>query len=194
MAALGSIGRDYFQNTSWMNVSDPVSSVGGPPEKGSKGGGMFDPVTLGLGAANIGAGLFTAGQANRTQREIANAQLAAARDQLQWQTALARESAFGQMAGDIGNRVFGATVAPDLEAGRQRREAMFAAGPLGERKLALEMQGRRALLGLEGSQEAKELRQEQRRAEMKQAFAERQGQLAGMFGRIAPQDLSTYFV
>lgn len=195
MGALG-IGKDYFRNTSTENLSDPVSSRGfsGAPETGSGGGGMFDPVTLGLGVANIGAGLFTAGQANKTRRDIASAQMAAAADQLQWQTALARESAKGGMATDIANRVFGSTTAPDLEFGRQRAASMFAAGPLGERQLALNVEGKRREFGLQGSAEAKELRQEQRRAELKQALAERQGQMAGMFGRIAPVDVSTLFV
>jgi len=196
MGALG-IGKDYFQNTSTSNVSDPVSSwsFSGAPETGKSGGGMaFDPVTLGLGIANIGAGLYTAGQANRTRQQVANAQMAAAADQLKWQTQLARESAYGGLASDIGNRVFSATTAPDLEFGRQREAAMFAAGPLGERQLALDVERGRRELGLKGSAEAKKLRQEERRAQLKQALAERQGQMAGMFGRIAPIDVSTMFV
>jgi len=197
MGALG-IGKDYFQNTSTSNVSDPVSSwsFSGAPETGTSGGGMvpFDPVTLGLGVANIGAGLFTAGRTNQTRASIANAQMAAAADQLKWQTMLARESAKAGMASDIGNRVFGSTVAPDLEFGRQREAAMFAAGPLGERQLALDVERGRREVGLKGSAEAKKLRQEERRAQMKQALAERQGQMAGMFGRIAPVDVSTLFV
>jgi len=159
------------------------------------GGGMaFDPVTLGLGVANIGAGLFTAGRASQTRRDIAAAQMAAAGDQLKWQTQLARESQKAGFAQDIANRVFGSTVAPDLELGRQREAAMFAAGPLGERQLALDVERGRREMGLKGSAEAKKLRQEQRRAELKQALAERQGQMAGMFGRIAPVDVSTLFV
>ena len=71
---------------------------------------------------------------------------------------------------------------------------MFAAGPLGERQLALGIEGKRREMGLQGSAEAKKLRQESRRAELKQALAERQGQMAGMFGRIAPVDVSTLFV
>jgi hypothetical protein len=196
MGALG-IGKDYFQNTSTSNVSDPISSwsFSGAPQKGKFGGGMaFDPVTLGLGVANIGAGLFTAGRTNRVRSNIANAQMAAAADQLRWQTALARDTAKAGMASDIGNRVFGSTVAPDLELGRQREAAMFAAGPLGERQLALDVERGRREMGLKGSAESKKLRQEQRRAELKQALAERQGQMAGMFGRIAPVDVSTLFV
>jgi hypothetical protein len=71
--------------------------------------------------------------------------------------ALARESQKAGFAQDIANRVFGATVAPDLEFGRQREAAMFAAGPLGERQLALDVEGGRREMGSKGlcrSQEA----------------------------------------
>lgn len=194
MAALGSIGRNAFQNTSWMNVSDPVSSAGfsGKPESG--GGMAFDPVTLGLGVANIGAGLFTAAQANKTRRDVASAQMAAAADQLNWQTALARETAKGQLAGEIGSRVFQSTVAPDLEFGRQREAAMFAAGPLGERQLGLDVERARRQFGLESSAEAREAKQRENREALKRSLAEKEATMAGMFGRIAPREVGTFFV
>jgi hypothetical protein len=187
--------RDAFPNTSYLNVSEPVSSRGFSGEPTSSGRGMaFDPVTLGLGVANIGASLFGANAANQTRANIANAQMAAAADQLKWQTMLGREQAKGQMGSEIGSRVFQSTTAPDLEFGRQKEAAMFAAGPLGERQLALDVERGRRELDLKGSAEAKKLRQEERRAQLKQALAERQGQMAGMFGRIAPIDVSTMFV
>jgi hypothetical protein len=196
MGALG-IGKDYFQNTSTSNVSDPASSWGfsGAPETGKSGGGMaFDPVTLGLGVANIGAGLFTAGRANQTRRDIAAAQMAAAGDQLRWQTQLARESQKAGFSQDIANRVFGATVAPDLEFGRQREAAMFAAGPLGERQLALDTERERRKYALGESEDVRNQRQRENREALKRTFAEKQAQMAGMFGRIAPQNVSSYFV
>lgn len=154
----------------------------------------FDP-TLGiLGAANIGVGLYGAAQANRTRRDIANAQMAAAADQLGWQTALARETAKGQLGGEIGGRVFQSTVAPDLELSRQRQAEMFAAGPLAERGLAMDVERARREFGLTQSAEAKEARQRENREALKRSLAEKEGQLAGMFGRIAPRDVSTLFV
>ena len=154
----------------------------------------FDPVTLGLGVANIGAGLFTAGRANKTRRDIAAAQMAAAGDQLRWQTQLARESQKAGFSQDIANRVFGATVAPDLEFGRQREAAMFAAGPLGERQLALDTERERRKYALGESEDVRNQRQRENREALKRTFAEKQAQMAGMFGRIAPQNVSSYFV
>lgn len=193
MAALGSIGRDAFQNTSWKNVSNPVSSAGfsGGPASGV---GMFDPVTLGLGAASIGASMFGANQAREAQANIANAQMAAAADQLKWQTMLARETAKGQLGAEIGSRVFQSTVAPDIEFGRQREAAMFEAGPLGERRLGLDVERARRQTGLEGSAEARELRQRENREALKRSLAEREATMAGMFGRIAPREVGTFFV
>ena len=161
----------------------------------NRGGGMaFDPVTLGLGVAGIGASLFGAGAANQTRASIANAQMAAAADQLKWQTMLGREQAKGQLAAELGSRIFQSTVAPDLEFGRQKEAAMFAAGPLGERQLALDTERARRQFGLSQSAEAREARQRENREALKRTLAEKEGQLAGIFGRIAPRDVSTLFV
>jgi hypothetical protein len=154
----------------------------------------FDPVTLGLGVAGIGASLFGANAANQTRANIANAQMAAAADQLKWQTMLGREQAKGQMGSEIGSRVFQSTVAPDLEFGRQREAAMFAAGPLGERQLALDVERARRQFGLGQSAEAREAKQRENREALKRSLAEREAGMAGMFGRRAPVDVSTLFV
>lgn len=186
--------RDAFPNTSYLNVSEPVSSSGFAGEPVSSGGAMFDPVTLGLGVANIGASLFGASAANQTQANIANAQMAAAADQLKWQTMLGREQAKGQLGAEIGSRIFQSTVAPDLEFGRQKEAAMFAAGPLGERQLALDVERARRQFGLTQSAEAREARQRENREALKRSLAEREAGMAGMFGRIAPRDVGTMFV
>lgn len=162
---------------------------------GGKGGGMaFDPVTLGLGAANIGASMFGASQARQAQASIANAQMAAAADQLKWQTMLARDTAKGQLGAEIGSRVFQSTVAPDIEFGRQREAAMFEAGPLGERQLGLDVERARRQFGLEGSAEVREAKQRENREALKRSLAEREATMAGMFGRIAPREVGTFFV
>lgn len=73
-------GKFDFWKTLGLDSSKELGGIG----KG--GGGMaFDPVTLGLGIANIGASLFGANAANQTRANIANAQMAAAADQLKWQ-------------------------------------------------------------------------------------------------------------
>jgi hypothetical protein len=161
---------------------------------GSSKSMAFDPLTLGLGAASIGASLFGANAANQTRANIANAQMAAAADQLKWQTMLGREQAKGQMGSEIGSRVFQSTVAPDLEFGRQMEAAMFAAGPLGERQLALDVERERRKFGLGQSAEAREVKQRENREALKRSLAEKEAQMAGMFGRIGPRDVSTLFV
>lgn len=181
-------GKFDLGKTIGLDSSKELGGIG-------KGGGMaFDPVTLGLGVANIGANLFGASEANKTRANIANAQMAAAADQLKWQTMLGREQAKGQMGAELGSRIFQSTTAPDLEFGRQREAEMFAAGPLGERQLALDTERARRQFGLTESAEARESRQRENREALKRTFAEKQAQMAGMFGRIAPQEVSTYFV
>lgn len=181
-------GNFDFGKTLGLDSSKELGGLG-------RGGGMaFDPVTLGLGVAGIGASLFGANAANQTRASIANAQMAAAADQLKWQTMLGREQAKGQLGAELGSRIFQSTVAPDLEFGRQKEAAMFAAGPLGERQLALDTERARREFGLSQSAEAREARQRENREALKRSLAEKEGQLAGMFGRIAPRDVSTLFV
>ena len=181
-------GKFDFGKTLGLDSSKELGGLG-------KGGGMaFDPVTLGLGVAGIGASLFGANAANQTRADIANAQMAAAADQLKWQTMLGREQAKGQMGAELGARIFQSTTAPDLEFGRQKEAAMFAAGPLGERQLALDIERARRQFDLGQSAEAREARQRENKEALKRTFAEKQAQMAGVFGRIAPQDVSTYFV
>lgn len=181
-------GKFDFGKTIGLDSSKDIGGI-------AKGGGMaFDPLTLGLGVANIGASLFGGIAANQTQANVANAQMAAAADQLKWQTMLGREQAKGQFGSEIANRVFQSTVAPDLEFGRQREAAMFAAGPLGERQLALDTERARRQFALGESEDVRNQRQRENREALKRTFAEKQAQMAGMFGRIAPQEVSTYFV
>ena len=182
-------GKFDFGKTLGLDSSKEIGGLG------SKSTGMaFDPLTLGLGAAGIGASLFGANAANQTRANMANAQMAAAADQLKWQTMLGREQAKGQMGSEIGSRVFQSTTAPDLEFGRQMEAAMFAAGPLGERQLALDTERERRKYALGESEDVRNQRQRENKEALKRTFAEKQAQMAGVFGRIAPQNVSTYFV
>jgi len=192
---------------SWMpSISDSFSgqfdlgkTIGLDSSKELGGAGSskpmaFDPVTLGLGVAGIGASLFGANAANQTRANIANAQMAAAADQIKWQTMLGREQAKGQMGSEIGSRVFQSTVAPDLEFGRQKQAAMFSAGPLRERELALDVDRARRALGLSESAEARESRQREKREALKRSLVEREAGMASWLGRKAPVDVNTLFV
>lgn len=158
-----------------------------------KGGGGMDPFSIGLGVANLGANIFGGMAQRATQANIANARMAASADALKNRIMEGRNMAKFQEAGAIGQRVFGETAA-DLDLGRQMQAAKFQAGPLAEMQLAGEMAGRRAILGLEGSEEAKALRRRANRQKLKESLAAQQGQMAGMFGRIAPVDVETLFV
>ena len=64
------------------------------PLSGSSEGGAstgMDPLTAGLGIANLGASIFGGMAQRRTQANIANAQLAAAADQLKNQVEMTRD-------------------------------------------------------------------------------------------------------
>jgi len=159
----------------------------------AKGGGGMDPFSIGLGVANLGANIFGGMAQRATQANIANARMAASADALKNRIMEGRNMAKFQEAGAIGQRVFGETAA-DLDLGRQMQAAKFQAGPLAEMQLAGNMAERRAILGLEGSEEAKALRRRANKQRLKESLAQQQGQMAGMFGRIAPVDVETLFV
>ena len=166
------------------------------PLSDSSGGAStgMDPLTAGLGLANLGASIFGGIAQRRTQANIANAQMAAAADQLKNQIQMTRDMTKFQEASNIANRVFGATAGADLDYDRQRKAALFTQGPLREVKLAGDMAERRAILGLAGSEEAKALSRRQNKEQLKRTLAEKQGAMMGMFGRIAPVNVDTLFV
>jgi hypothetical protein len=188
------VSASSFPNDSWMNVTEPVSTAGGFSGSANKGGSMFDPLTAGLGLASAGIGALAGFGANKTQASITQAQMAAAGDALKYNILQGRDMAkFGE-GGNIGARVAQGTWMPDIEFGRQREAAMFDTGPLAERRLALATEGQRRGFGLANSAEAKESSQRDARTALKQSLAERQAQMMGTFGRIAPVDVSTLFV
>ena len=159
----------------------------------SAGGLGMEPLTFGLGLAGIGASLFGGNQAAQAQRDAADAQLQGSIYSANQARQAASDTAKANLAEGMAARTF-QTWAPEIFQRQQREAAMFKAGPLAERMRAAEMGFARSKLGLEGSQESKKLRQEENKRRLKETFAEKQAQMAGMFGRIAPQDISTYFV
>jgi hypothetical protein len=171
---------------------NPSSGITGKASSG--GGGMFDPLTAGLGLASAGIGALTGMGAQKTQASIANAQMAAAADQMKWNILHGRDIAkFGE-GGNIGARVAQGTWMPDVEFGRQKEASMFETGPLAERRMALATEGQRRGFGLANSAEAREVSQRENREALKRSLAEKQGQMMGTFGRIAPVDVGTLFV
>jgi hypothetical protein len=179
---------------SWGASVNYNPSSGITSKSGSGGGMAFDPLTAGLGLASAGIGAIAGIGAQRTQASAAQAQMAAAADQMKWNILHGRDMAkFGE-GGNIGARVAQGTWMPDLEFDRQREAAMFEAGPLAERKMALQTEGLRRGFGLANSAESREISQRENREALKRSLAEKQGQMMGTFGRIAPVDVNTLFV
>jgi hypothetical protein len=160
----------------------------------SGGGRMFDPLTAGLGFASAGIGALAGLGAERTQANIANAQMAAAADQLKWNIQQGRDIAkFGE-GGNVGARVAQGTWMPDLELGRQLYAKKFQLGPLAEMESATFSDRARRGFALESSLEAREQSQRENRAALNRSLAEKEAAMAGMFGPIARPNLSTTFV
>jgi hypothetical protein len=187
----GLAGGGYISSAGEM-VS-PGGSLASSDNSGGASKGM-DPLTAGLGFANLGASIFGGMAARRTQANIANAQMAAAADQLKNQIQMTRDMTKFQEASNIANRVFGATTGADLEFERQRKGALFEQGPLRDLKLAGDMAERKAILGLAGSEEAKAISRRENKQRLKDTLAQKQGSMMGMFGRIAPVDVDSLFV
>jgi len=159
----------------------------------SAGGLGMDPLTLGLGVAGIGASLFGGSQAAQAQDRASEEQFKTAMASANLARQAASDTAKANLAGGSAARTF-QTWAPEIFLDQQLRAKRQELGPLAELKRASEMGFGRAKLGLEGSREATNLRQEENKRKLKETFAGRQAQMAGIFGRIAPQDVSTYFV
>jgi len=155
---------------------------------------FIDPATAIFGGANALASLFGANRAANTQASIANAQMAAAADQLKWQTMLGREQAYGQAGQEIAGRTAQGTWMPDLELGRQMFAKKFESGPLAEMESATFSDRARRGVALGSSFESREQNQRANREALKASLAEKEAAMAGMFGRIAPRDVGTMFV
>lgn len=106
---------------------------------------------------------------------------------------LGREGMYGQSGESLGARVFGQTAA-DLEFGRQLAGKQWEMGPGAEKQLAFDTERARRQFDLVGSAASREASQRANREELKKSLAEREAQMAGMFGRIAPRDVGTMFV
>ena len=100
---------------------------------------------------------------------------------------------YGQLGESLGARVFGQTAA-DLEFGRQLDAQKWRLGPGAEKELVFNTEHARRQFDLGGSAAAREQSQRENREALKRSLAEREGAMAGMFGRIAPRDVGTMFV
>lgn len=139
---------------------------------------MLGPV-LGL-AGSIGSSLLGG--------MFGNSQAAA---QMKMQNAIANQQiieghnlGYGQLGSSIGNRVFGSTVAPDLDFQRQEFAENLKRGRLAERDLGLlsEQSKRERLARI--SPESKEAAQFENRLAIQREIAERRAQTDAMFGPV----------
>lgn len=92
-------------NTSWQNVSAPVSSAGGfsgsPTTSSFKPIGM-DPVSIGLGVASIGASIFGASTQANAAKQAAQETADATRFAAQQSKKAAEAAGATQIAGKLG--------------------------------------------------------------------------------------------
>jgi hypothetical protein len=153
---------------------------------GAGGGFSMDPITgglLSLGGSIFG-GLFGQSAANKAlEAQVAGANFAAQLAQNQ----KSLEAAYGLMGPFLQEQF-----APrQLE--RQKEAQRFQFGELGALQRAGREEDFRRAMSQQLSPEAKELRREQNRQALKQALAQQQGAMRGMFGPIAPINVDTMF-
>lgn len=122
-----------FKNPTFGISSNINAFEGGPSSllSGSKnflggGGSMLGPI-LGF-AGSLGSSLLGGAAANRQAADLMAFQNALANQQI----IEGRNIGYGQIASNIGNRVFASTVAPELDFSLQRRAEREKMGPFAE--------------------------------------------------------------
>jgi hypothetical protein len=162
----------------------------------SKQGGSSMWGTIIPAAFSAGSSLFGANQAAESARIADNTAKKIAQGQFdaQVQAILAgRDTNKAGLGFGIWDATSAATWRPDLAFGRDKAASLFQRNILDPLSSANERDDLRAKIGIEGSSAARGLRQEANREALKRTLAEKQGQMMGMFGRIAPIDTSTLF-
>jgi hypothetical protein len=184
----------YFGTGAGSLTADPAlrnvtKSFGGGEafnfNSGNKAGGMFDPVTLGLGfGSSVISGLFGMGQ-QKTSARIAQAQLDAQNAAM----LEGREQNKGALAGSMFNQIFGTGTGADISFGREKAAKEFLVGPYAERLMGLgsEESKRERLAAI--SPEAKERARFENRLAIERATADQLARTNAMFGPIS----SSYF-
>ena len=148
------------------------------------------------GLFGVGTSMFGA---NKAQQDAKRSEQLA-RDNafgINFQSFLGRQAAdaanTNQLAFAIGDRNFSNTLS-DLDFRRQKDAALFTEDILKSKAFANQRDDLRARIGIEGSSAARGLRQEANREALKRSIAELQRDRIGMFGPIAPIDVSTIAV
>jgi len=193
----------------WSNPVDFSSGFGAGTQGAFKDITSFLPAKQGGNmllaplAAPLITGLFSAGTsmfgANQAQQAAKRSEKLAKENAFLnfFQAGLGRQAAdaanTNQLAFAIGDRNFSNTLS-DLDFERQKAGALFTEDILKPKAFANQRDDLRARIGIEGSSAARELRQEANREALKRSIAEKQGAMRGMFGPIAPIDVSTITV
>jgi hypothetical protein len=145
------------------------------------GGGMFDPLSLGLGlGSSVISGLFGMGQA-KTSASIAQAQLAAQNAAM----LEGREQNKGQLAGALFNKLFDVGSGGDISFQREKDAKMFEVGPYAERLMGLNSESAKRERLAAISPESKERAQFENRLAIDREIAARRAQTDAMFGPIS---------
>ena len=150
----------------------------------SKGGSMFDPLTLGLFALNTGIQAFSGwNQANSASR-IAQQQIDAANMNAMMNREAMKDASRIQQQENERNRLAMFGWGADLDFARQKEARMLETGIFGERRLNLANREKIFNQALANSPDAKEKARFDNELAIQRAVAERTAVMEGMFGPI----------
>ena len=146
-----------------------------------------------MGLASAGLNYYGGLQAQKSARSIADAKLAAARDRLSNEIMMARDAAKFSEGSKIGDRVAAYGYGRDLDFGRQLQAGRIQRGEFADMDYANTMRSLRGVrdFKLDPASEELERRASQRR--IKESLAKQLAAGRGMFGPIAPVDVSSMF-
>ena len=167
-----------------------AAGIGG--KSGGFGGGQMLGTAgmLGLGAAN----LFLQNQRGRQQMDLqanmAQQQMKAAQDRLQKEIQLSREMGKFQEGSKIGARVAQYGYGADLDFGRQLQAGRIQRGEFADMDQANLNRSMRNMRDFELSGLTRNMRDEESRRRMKESIAGKLAAGRGMFGPIAPVNVS----
>lgn len=150
-------------------------------------------LSAGIGLVGLPFQIASQQRQQDIMRSGLEAQLRAQNAALETNAMLNREGMYGQLGESTAARTFGQTAA-DLEFGRQLAGKQWELGPGAEKQLAFDTERARREADIRSSAAAREATQRANREVLKQSMSEREAQMAGMFGRIAPRDVGTMFV
>jgi hypothetical protein len=163
---------------------------------GGKTGGsnMFGPMMmagqLGLGVANLFMQNRRGQDQMNLQADMAKAQIAAAQDRLAKEIQLSREMGKFQEGSKIGSRVAQFGYGADLDFGRQLQAGRIQRGEFADMDQANRNRSMRNMRDFELSGLTRNVRDEESRRKMKESLAKSLAAGRGMFGPIAPVNVS----